>query len=98
MFLLFNIVGRLFSSFFSGTLFYWDEYGVARDLLITYSLQYFMSLVDINSPPQLDQTDLIGLSASFSTIILNLLNTSNTSNFSFKKYTQGFPRVHSTHI
>jgi len=76
--------------FLSATPFCWGEYGAVRNLLIPCSSQYFMSSDEMNSPPQSDLTDLIGLSVSFSTISLNLLNIWNTSDFSFKKYTHVF--------
>jgi len=43
----------------------------------------------MNLPPRY-LTDLIGTLVSFSTIALNVLNTWNTSDFSFKKYTYVF--------
>jgi len=70
------------------------EYGAVRNLLIPCSSQYFMSSDEMNSLPRSDLTYLIGMTVSFSTIALNLLNTWNTSNFSFKNTPMFFLKNH----
>ena len=54
------------------------------------SSQYFIKVVEVYSPPLSDRRALMCLSVAFSTIILNFLNTSKASDFSFRKYTQVF--------